>query len=165
MLGAREQAWSIFNGKMIVEMTTKEIRDSIKAGIKICGLKLSDNNPGLELDTEGFFTTNLMEHRHCNNFKPMIESDCMANMMFTVIGSHVENERTMYDCISSQFEQTKLTGDEVKTYIKLGLICSGAKLDGDKIIVAPLEYEKEAPKTEEKKPENKVEPKAKTEKK
>lgn len=166
MLGAREQAWSIWTGKNVVEMTTKEIRDLIKSGNKVCGLKLSNVGPGLELD-ENFYATNLMEHRHCNNYKPMKESDSMVNVMYTVIGSHEEQGKTVYDCISSQFEQAKLTEEEVKVYIKIGVIASGAKLDGDKIVVASLEYEKKA---EEKKPEEKKqtgkveEPKAKDKK-
>ena len=166
MLGAREQAWSIWTGKNVVEMTSKEIKGLIQSGTKVCGLKLGKD--GLVLDKDGFYTTNLMEHRHCNNYKPMVDSDSMANIMYTVIGSHEENSKVVYDCISSQFEQAALTEEEVKVYIKIGVISSGAKLDGDKIVVASLEYEKKAetPKAEEKQPTGKVEePKAKTAKK
>lgn len=166
MLGAREQAWSIWTGKNVAEMTSKEIKSLIQSGTKVCGLKIGKD--GLELDKQEYFTTNIMEHRHCNNFRPMVESDSMANVMYTVIGSHEEKGKTAYDCISSQFEQLVLNDEEIRIYLKLGLINSGAKLDGDKIAVASLEYEKkaEAPKAEEKKPVVKVEtPKAKTDKK
>jgi len=97
-----------------------------------------------------------MEHRLCNNFKPMIEEDSIANMMYTVIGCREENGSKVYDCISNRFEQAKLSEVEVKTYIKIGIIASGAKLDGDNIVVASLEY----PKAEDVKVEKVVETKA-----
>lgn len=166
MLGAREQAWSIWTGKNVVEMTSKEIKGLIQSGTKVCGLKLGKD--GLELDKQEYFATNIMEHRHCNNFKPMVDSDSMANIMYTVIGSHEEKGKTVYNCISSQFEQAELTEEEVKAFIRIGIIASGAKMDGDKIVVASLEYEKKAetPKAEVKNPVGKgEEPKVKTDKK
>lgn len=151
LLGAREQGWSVWTGKDVQELTSKQIKDIIKAGKeKICGLKIGGTGE-LELDGEGFFTRNLMEHRMCNNFKPMFEEDSVANMMYTVIGSHDENGSTVYDCISNRFEQAKLTELEVKTYIKIGIISSGAKLDGDKIVLADLEFKNKEDKDVEKK--------------
>lgn len=142
LLGVREQGWSVWTGKDVQEMTSKQIKDIIKAGKeKICGLKIGKSGE-LELDGEGFFTRNIMEHRLCNNFKPMIEEDSIANMMYTVIGCREENGSKVYDCISNRFEQAKLSEVEVKTYIKIGIIASGAKLDGDNIVVASLEYPK-----------------------
>uniref|UniRef100_UPI0040565A7C hypothetical protein n=1 Tax=Acetatifactor sp. TaxID=1872090 RepID=UPI0040565A7C len=168
LLGAREQGWSVWTGKDVQELTSKQIKDIIRAGKeKICGLKIGESGE-LELDREGYFTRNLMEHRMCNNFKPMFEEDSMANMMYTVIGCCEEAGSKVYDCISNRFEQAKLTELEVKTYIKIGIISSGAKMEGDNIVVASLEYPKveEAkevkqevtePKLEEKKPEPVVE--------
>lgn len=161
LLGVREQGWSIWTGKDVQELTSRQIKDIIRAGKeKICGLKIGESGE-LELDEQGFFTRNLMEHRLCNNFKPMYDEDSMANMMYTVIGNHTENGSMVYDCISNRFEQAKLTETEVKTYIKIGIISSGAKLDGDNIVIASLEYPKvedtKEVKSEEKKPEPVVE--------
>ena len=164
LLGAREQGWAVWTGKDVQELTSKQIKDIIKAGKeKICGLKIGESGE-LELDEKGFFTRNIMEHRMCNNFKLMNEEDSMANMTYTVIGSHIEKGSTVYDCISNRFEQAKLSELEVKTYIKIGIISSGAKLDGDNIAVASLEYpkvegakESVEVKQEEKKPEPVVE--------
>ena len=142
LLGARECGWSLWTEKGVLEQTSKQIKDIIKGGKdKVCGLKIGKSGE-LELDEEGFFTTNIMEHRFCNNFKPMIENESMLNIMYTVIGSHKENATVMYDCVSSRFEQVKITELEVKTYIKMGIISSGAKLEGDKIVVANIEYPK-----------------------
>ena len=141
LLGVREQGWSIWTGKDVQEMTSKQIKDIIKAGKeKICGLKIGSDGE-LELDKEGFFTKNIMEHRLCNNFKPMVEEDYIANMMYTVIGCNEEKGNRVYDCISNRFEQIKLSEVEVKTYIKIGIISSGAKLEGDNVVVASLVYD------------------------
>ena len=148
MLGAREQAWSVWSGKDIMEFTGTQIRNMIKSNQKICGLTVKENE--LVPDTEGFFTTTIMEHRYCGNFTPMIEGDVMANVFYIVIGSHEENKVVYYDCISTKFEQVAFTESDVKAYIRLGIISGGARLGkDDKIELAPLEYEKT--KTEEKK--------------
>jgi len=55
LLGVREQGWSIWTGKDVQEMTSKQIKDIIKAGKeKICGLKVGKSGE-LELDGEGFY--------------------------------------------------------------------------------------------------------------
>lgn len=141
MLGAREQAWLVWTGKDITEYTGNQIKSLIKSGQKVCGLTVDGSNE-LVLDKEGFFTTNIMEHRYCGNYTPMIENEIMANLFYIVIGSHEENKVVYYDCISTKFEQAKFTEADVKAYIRLGIIPSGAKLDGDKIVVAPLDFEK-----------------------
>ena len=142
MLGAREQAWSVWSGKEVMEYTGNQIKGMIKSGRKVCGLTIK----GIELvpDTEGFFTTNIMEHRYCGNYTPMIESEGVtANVFYIVIGSHEEKGVTYYDCISTKFEQTSFEQSDVKAYIKLGIISGGARLGADdKIELASLEYEK-----------------------
>lgn len=149
MLGAREQAWSVWSGKEVMEYTGNQIKSMIKSGQKVCGLTLKEVD--LVPDTEGFFTTNIMEHRYCGNFTPMVENESvMANVFYIVIGSHEEKGVTYYDCISTKFEQAKFNESDVKAYIRLGIISGGARLGADdKIEVASLEYEKEKP--EEKK--------------
>ncbi len=151
MLGAREQAWSIWNGKEVMEYTGNQIKSLIKSGQKVCGLAVKDNE--LVSDAEGFFTTNIMEHRYCGNFTPMIESEnVMSNVFYIVTGSHEEKGVTVFDCISTKFEQTAFNESDVRAYLRLGIISGGARLTDDKIELAPLEYEKaEETKQEEKK--------------
>ena len=141
-LGNREQAFSVWSGKDVMEYTGNQIRSMIKSGQKVCGLTMKDNE--LVPDTEGFFTTNIMEHRYCGNFTPMIENESvMANVFYIVIGSHEEKGVTYYDCISTKFEQAAFNQSDVKAYIRLGIISGGARLAADdKIELAPLEYEK-----------------------
>lgn len=111
----------------------------LKAGKKVSGLVLGEDGE-LHLDEKGFYTTNMMEHRAAGNYKPMVETDLVANMMYTVIGTHKgEDGKLVYDCVSNRFEQLTLEEVEVKTYLRMGIICSGAKLDGDKVVVATVE--------------------------
>lgn len=153
MLGNRELAWSVWTGKDVLETTARSIKDMLKAGKKVSGLVLGEDGE-LHLDEKGFYATNIMEHRAAGNYKPMIETDLMANMMYTVIGTHKgENGKLVYDCVSNRFEQLALEEVEIKTYLRMGIICSGAKLDGDKVVVAtvedPVAEKKEVTATEE----------------
>lgn len=141
-LGSREQCWSLWSGKEVMEYTGNQIKSLIKSGQKVCGLALKENE--LVPDAEGFFTTNIMEHRYCGNYTPMIESEGVtANVFYIVIGSHEEKGVTYFDCISSKFEQASFEQSDAKAYIKLGIISGGARLGADdKIELASLEYEK-----------------------
>ena len=152
MLGNREICWSLWDGKQVMEMTSNHIKNLIKAGTKVCGLTI-DSNGNLVADLEGFYCTNIMEHRHCANYVPMNIEGCMANLFYIVIGKHEEKGAVLYDCISTKFEQLSITEADLKAYLKIGIVSAGAKLEGDKIILADLEFKKEVAKQEEKKPE------------
>ena len=74
----------------------------------------------------------------------MIENEnVMANVFYIVIGSHEEKGVIYYDCISTKFEQAKFNESDVRAYLRLGIISSGARLGAnDKIELASLEYGK-----------------------
>ena len=152
MLGRRETCWSLWSGKDVMEMTSNQIKNLIKAGTKVCGLAIGSNGE-LVADLEGFYCTNIMEHRHCGNYVPMKSEDCLANLFYIVIGKHEEKGSVLYDCISTKFEQLSVTEADLKAYIKIGVVSAGAKLVDDKIVLADLEFKKEEMKPEEKKPE------------
>lgn len=152
MLGNREICWSLWSGKDVMEMTSNQIKNLIKAGTKVCGLTI-DSNGNLVADLEGFYCTNIMEHRHCANYVPMNIEGCMANLFYIVIGKHEENGSVLYDCISTKFEQLSITEADLKAYLKIGIVSAGAKLEDDKVVLADLEFKKEEPKQEEKKTE------------
>lgn len=163
VLGNRELGWELWSGKEVMEYTSKQIKDMIKAGKqKICGLKIGDNDE-LLLDKEGFFTTNMMVHSHIGSWKSM-EEESMVNNLYVCIGSHEESGKVVYDCISSKFEQAKISENDMRAYLKIGIVSGGAKLDGEKIVLAGTELEKkvQVPVTEKKEEPVKNEP-AKTE--
>jgi len=141
-LGARPicyEAYSLPKGE-VVELTEKQIKDTLKGLTKdeVYGLRLSEAGE-LELDTDGFFTTNMMKKIHTNTLVPMVEDDCLANLFYIVIGTHKDKANTMYDVISSRYERTSFTEEKVKILLDMHIISAGAKVQGDKIIVAPLE--------------------------
>lgn len=141
-LGARPicyEAYSLPKGE-VVELTEKQIKDAIK-GIttdEVYGLALSEAGE-LILDTDKFFVTNMMKKIHTNTLVPMVEDDCLANLFYIVIGTHKEKGNTMYDVISSRYERTSFTEEKVKTLLDMHIISAGAKMQGDNVIVAPLE--------------------------
>lgn len=141
VLGNRELGWELWSGKEVMEYTSKQLRDMIKAGRqKICGLKIGDNDE-LELDKEGFFTTNMMVHSHIGSWKSL-EEESMVNNLYVCIGSHEESGKVVYDCISSKFEQAKISENDMRAYLKIGIVSGGAKLDGEKIVLAGTALEK-----------------------
>lgn len=163
VLGNRELGWELWSGKEVMEYTSRQLKDMIKAGKqKVCGLKIGDNDE-LELDKEGFFTTNMMVHSHIGSWKSM-EEESMVNNLYVCIGSHEESGKMVYDCISSKFEQARISENDMRAYLKIGIVSGGAKLDGEKIVLAGTELEKKVqiPITEKKEETAKNEP-AKTE--
>ena len=138
------EAYSLPKGE-VVELTEKQIKDALK-GIttdEVYGLALSDAGE-LVLDTDNFFTTNMMKKIHTNTLIPMVEDDCLANLFYIVIGTHKVKQETMYDVISSRYERTSFTEEKIKTLIDMHIISAGAKLQDGAVVVAPLEK----PKTE-----------------
>lgn len=124
----------------VVELTEKQIKDALK-GItsdEVYGMKITEAGE-LELDTENFFVTNMMKKVHTNTLIPMVEDDCLANLFYIVIGTHKDKGTTMYDVISSRYERTSFTEEKVKTLLDMHIISAGAKMQGDNVIVAPLE--------------------------
>lgn len=150
MLGNREQGWALWNGKEIVEMTSKEIKDAIIRKEEIFGLAIGAGEE-LELD-KAFFTRNIMEHRQVGNYKPMIEEDdCVANVFYIVIG---KAEKDGYEVISTKFERTVISEEKAKVMLTMGIISAGAKLENDEVVLPVTEVKpaKAEKKTEEKKP-------------
>jgi len=105
----------------------------------------------------------MMVHSHIGSWKSM-EEESMVNNLYVCIGSHEESGKVVYDCISSKFEQAKISENDMRAYLKIGIVSGGAKLDGEKIVLAGTEPEKkvQVPVTEKKEEPVKNEP-AKTE--
>lgn len=135
------EAYSLPKGE-VVELTEKQIKDALK-GIttdEVYGLALS-NAGELVLD-DAFFATNMMKKIHTNTLVPLIETDCLANLFYIVIGTHKEKGNIMYDVISSRYERTSFLEEKVKALLDMNIISAGAKLQDGAIVVAPLEKPK-----------------------
>ena len=162
-LGVRELGWELYSlpkGE-ILEFTSKQLRDIIK-GYKegkdeVYGLKIGENGFDLVFD-ESFFTSNIMYKVHIGSLTPMVQTDCMVNLFYVVIATHVEHGELLFDVISSRFERTSFTEEKVKILLNMGIISGGAKLDENgKIVVAPLEKVKSLEKEKTLEKENPVE--------
>ena len=145
-LGVRELGYEIYSlpkGE-VLEFTAKQLRDIIKAGKEeVYGLKIAENGFDLVFD-ESFFTSNIMYKVHIGSLTPMVQTDCLVNLFYVVIGTHGEKGSIQYDVISSRFERTSFNGEKLRTLIEMRVITGGAKLDENgKIVVASLEKVKE----------------------
>lgn len=147
-LGTREICWEAYSlpkGE-VIEVTKNQLVDMIKRGTdEVYGLKISDKGNELEFDTEGFFTTNMMNKVHTNTLIPMVQENCLTNLFYIVIGTKQENNETVYEVISSRYERTTFNAEKVKTLLEMGIISGGAKLENGKIVVAPLSKEAGTP--------------------
>lgn len=155
MLGRREQGWALWNGKEMVEMTAKEIKDGLLKGEPIYGLEVGEDGE-LALG-RNFFTRNIMEHRQVGNYKPLIEEEnCMVNVFYIVTGRADNGE---YEVISTKFERTTFSEEKTKIMLSMGIISAGAKLEGDRVVLPDLGKGevKESKKPVEPKAEPKVE--------
>lgn len=141
-LGSRELGWETFSlpkGEL-VEFTTKQLKDVMAQGTdEVYGLVASERTGELELDREGFFTTNMMVKSHINSLEPMDAVDCMVNLFYVVTGTHKEGGKVLYDAVSSRYERVSLTAERAKVMLEMGIISGGAKLEGEEIVVASLE--------------------------
>jgi len=145
MLGNREIGWELWNKDKgeVTEMTSKEIKAALTKGDPIYGLAVGEDEE-LVLDKK-FFTVNLMEHRHVNNYTPMVEAEnCVANVAYIVTGKVDAG----YEVISTKWERKTVTEEMLKMFMSMGLVFGGAKLEGDKVVLPDLE--RKTPKTEAK---------------
>lgn len=147
-LGTREICWEAYSlpkGE-VIEVTKNQLVDMIKRGTdEVYGLRISAKGNELEFDTEGFFTTNMMNKVHTNTLIPMVQENCLTNLFYIVIGTKQENNETVYEVISSRYERTTFNAEKVKTLLEMGIISGGAKLENGKIVVAPLSKEAGTP--------------------
>ena len=138
-LGARElgwEAWVLPKGE-VQEFTGKQLKEAIRLGKDgIYGLSLSEDGE-LVLDRE-FFTVNMMNKVHINTLVPMVETESPVNLFYTVIGSRKGKNGTEYEVVSSRYERKRLTEEKARAYLEMGIIASGAKLEGGEIVAAPM---------------------------
>lgn len=134
-LGNRKLGYELFNGKEIVEMTEKMLKDSIVSGKEVYGMCVV--NDELVLDKENFFMRNMMIHSHIGNYTAMVEDDtCIAKVFYLVIGSHTEAGKTVYDVVSSRFERCGINEEKLQAWYELGVINGGVKIENNKLVLA-----------------------------
>lgn len=128
-LGNRLTGYMFYESKTkeFIGMTEKAILTALKNGEVLNGFKLNDEE--LELDTEGFHQTNLLARSGINTYTAVVESDCPVNNFYTVVKVMKENNKTVYEVISSRHGRTDITEEKLKIYLEMGIIQGGAWLD------------------------------------
>lgn len=150
-LGNRELGWETYSlpkGE-VVEFTSRQLKDAIRTGSdEVYGLKVDEEIGELVFDTDGFFTTNMMQKVHINTLTPIVEDDCLAKLFYIVIGTHKVKQETVYDVISSRYERRSFSEEKVKALLEMRIISGGATLRNGEIVVASLEKGKTAERKE-----------------
>lgn len=108
---------------------------------EVYGLRLDEESGDLAFD-EGFFTANMMNKVHINSLTLMVESDCLANLFYIMIGSRKVKQETVYDVVSSRYEKTTFSEEKVKALLDMGIVSGDAKAVNGEIVVASLTKEK-----------------------
>lgn len=150
-LGNRELGWETYSlpkGE-VIEFTSRQLKDAIRTGSdEVYGLKPDGETGELVFDTDGFFTTNMMQKVHINTLTPIVEDDCLAKLFYIVIGTRKVKQETIYDAISSRYERTSFSEEKAKALLEMGIISGGATLQNGKVVVASLEKGKTAERRE-----------------
>lgn len=123
MLGKRSVGFECYSteSKDMVGMTAKQIKNAIKEGNKVFGFRL-DSSGQLAVDRD--FCNNYMVKTGIGSLSPKFESDCIVNIMYTVVGK----VGTEYEVISSRFFHGMMSEEKIKTLYELGAI-NGIKMD------------------------------------
>lgn len=116
----------------IVGMTESTIIKMLKAGGKVSGLAL-DESSKLILDEEGHFQTNIMERKTISKMEA-VNGDVPVNTLYTLLS--VKDDK--YELMNSRYARKVISKDELITYINLGLVQSGCKIENGELVVADV---------------------------
>lgn len=123
MLGKRSVGFECYSteSKDMVGMTAKQIQNAIKEGNAVLGFQLDSSG---QLTVDRNFCNNYMVKTGIGSLSPKFESDCIVNIMYTVVGK----VGTEYEVVSSRFFHGMMSEEKIKTLYELGAI-NGIKMD------------------------------------
>lgn len=130
-LGRRVTGYIFYDrdSKGFVGMTEKAIKAALTKGEKLYGLTLDSEN-NIAMDTEGFKTKNYMVRSGINGLEPAVESDCMANIMYVVVGMKREQgKENVYEVVNSRYARLEMPESKIKMLLEFGCIQGGVYLD------------------------------------
>lgn len=130
-LGKRVIGYMVYNdnSKDFIGMTEKQVKDSIKSGVPVYGFLLAEDG-SLQLDKDGFHTTNYMVKTGINTLTPAFDYDGMTNIFYIVVDSYKDKKnQTMYEVVNSRYGRTEITEQKLKVLIEIGAIQGGIYLD------------------------------------
>lgn len=131
-LGRRVTGYIFYDAdsKGFVGMTEKAIKACLTKGEKLYGLTL-DCEGNITMDTEGFKTKNYMVRSGINGLEPAVENDCMANIMYVVVGmKKVQGGENIFEVVNSRYARVEMPESKVKMLLEFGCIQGGVYVDG-----------------------------------
>lgn len=137
MLGKRNvgfECYSMETGE-IVGYTEKQIKAQFQARNTVLGFMLDADG---QLKVDETFCKNIMCKSGISTLTPKLETDCIVNLIFTVIG----REGSQYKVISSRFWQGCMTEEKLKTLYELGAV-NGIEVDSKGKITLCVEKRKQ----------------------
>lgn len=134
VFGCRISGYELFcyETSELVGMTESAIIKMLKAGGKVLGLALDANNK-LILDEANHFQTNIMERKTISKMEA-INGDVPVNTLYTLLS--VKDDK--YELMNSRYARKTISKDELITYINLGLVQSGCKIENGELVVADV---------------------------
>ena len=116
----------------IIGMSESTIIKMLKAGGRVLGLALDESNK-LILDEANHFQTNIMERKTLCKMEA-VNGDVPVNTLYTLLS--VKDDK--YELMNSRYAKKVISKDELITYINLGLIQSGCKIENGELVVADV---------------------------
>lgn len=130
-LGKRVTGYIFYDAdnKGFTGLTEKQVKETLGKGERLYGLVL-DAEGEIQMDKEGFKTTNYMVRSGINNLAPVNESDCAANIFYVVVGMRkVQGGENVYEVISSRYARVEMPESKIKMLCEFGCIQGGVYLD------------------------------------
>lgn len=110
------------------EKTPKQVKDLIKKH-EVNGLILK--NDQIELDKDGFNTTNIMIKTGVGKFRPLYETDSIVNCMYAVVRVILYDDKTVYEVINNRCARKKFSKEKLKLLIELGNVAGVILVDNN----------------------------------
>lgn len=129
-LGSRTTGYIVYcdKTKKFYGMTEKQIVSLLKTGEAVRGFVLA-NDETLQLDEQGFKTSNYMVRTGINSLRPLNENNTLSNIFYVVVGTETKNGKTLYEVVNSRYGRSTISEDKLKSFLEFGAIQGGACLD------------------------------------
>lgn len=131
-LGKRTVGYEVYSTdtKEVIGLTEKQVNDILSNGDTVYGFILgSDGN--LQLDRDGFHTTNIMIKTGISNLKPLELTSNAAGVFYTLLTVYKNTHGAEYEVITSRFARTTISESRLRALLEVGCLTSGCYLDQD----------------------------------
>lgn len=137
-LGKRVTGYKVYASetKEIIGLTEKQIKDMLGKGDRVYGFIL-DAECGLQLDKEGFHTSNIMVESGISTLRPAELTDSAANVLYVVVAVNKGKDDTTYEVVNSRYGRTTITESKLKALCEIGCVSGGVYTDRKgKLVIA-----------------------------